>query len=144
MNKTQKGAWFCLITAMLLLIFIVIECGGILAVGKPTRVTAGLFYIGLIILSCFRILWKKQSPAEVDLDERDKFIKKRAMFARYFSLWGFFIAACTIPWFIVGPEGSIPVYVLPVILLGVFIIVVLVHSVAVLVQYGREGGGNKN
>lgn len=139
MNKTQKDAWLCLIMTMLLLIFSVIVYGGVVAVGKPTRITGGLFYIGLIIVLCFRLLWKKQSPAEADMDERDKFIKKRATLAAYFSLWGFFIAACIIPWFIVGPEGFIPVWVLPVTLFGVFIIVGLVYSVAILVQYGLGG-----
>lgn len=137
MNKTQKCAWLCLTLTMLFLIFNVIVYGGIIAVGKPTRITSGLFYIlGLIIALCFRILWKKQSPVEVDLDERDELIKKRAVFACYISLWALLIAACTIPWLIVGPEGSIPVCVLPVILLGVFIIVMLIYSVAILVQYG--------
>lgn len=140
MNKTQKVAWFCLTLTMLLLIFSVIVYGGIIAVGKPTRITSGLFYIlGLIIALCFRILWKKQSPVEVDLDERDQLIKRRAVFACYISLWALLIAACTIPWFIVGPEGSIPVCVLPATLFGVFIIVMLVYSVAVLVQYGWRG-----
>ena len=141
MNKTQKCAWLCLTLTMLLLIFSVIVYGGIIAVGKPTRITSGLFYIlFLIIALCFRILlWKKQSPVEVDLDERDQLIKRRAVFACYISLWALLIAACTIPWFIVGPEGSIPVCVLPATLFGVFIIVMLVHSVAILVQYGRGG-----
>ncbi len=138
MNKTQKCAWFCLTLTMLLLIFSVIVYGGIVAVGKPTRITGGLFYIlFLIIALCFRILlWKKQSPVEVDLDERDQLIKRRAVFACYISLCGLLIAACTIPWFIVGPEGSIPVCVLPATLFGVFIIIMLVHSVAILIQYG--------
>ena len=146
MNKTQKCAWFCLTLTMLLLIFSVIVYGGIIAVGKPTRITSGLFYIlFLIIALCFRILlWKKQSPVEVDLDERDQLIKRRAVFACYISLWALLIAACTIPWFIVGPEGSIPVCVLPATLFGVFIIVMLVHSVAILIQYGRGGKGEKS
>ena len=146
MNKTQKCAWLCLTLTMLLLIFSVIVYGGIIAVGKPTRITSGLFYIlFLIIALCFRILlWKKQSAVEVDLDERDQLIKRRAVFACYISLWALLIAACTIPWFIVGPEGSIPVCVLPATLFGVFIIVMLVYSVAVLVQYGRRGKGEKS
>lgn len=143
MNKTQKGAWFCLITGTLFLTYItLIEMfpGG----GTWNKLVKGLSLL-LIFFMGMSAVWLriKQSPTEVDSDERDKFIKKRAMFASYFSLFWFFIATCTIPWLIVGPEGSIPVCVLPVILLGVFIIVMLVYSVAILIQYGRRGKENE-
>jgi hypothetical protein len=45
-------------------------------------------------------------------------------------------AASIIPSFVAGDAGSIPVCLLPIINLGVFIIVMLVYSTAVLVQYG--------
>jgi len=141
MNRTQKAAWFCLTMSALLLAVVVT----IAVVAKMPRTLSWFWFLltyGIMGLSLV-FLRKRQSPVEVDLDERDKLIKKRAMLTCYFSIWGFFIATCTIPWLIVGPEGSIPVCVLPVILLGVFIIVMLVYSVAVLVQYGWRGKGEK-
>jgi len=137
MNKTQKDALFSITMSALLLAMVVT----IAVVAKLPRSLSWFWFLltyGIIGLSLV-FLRKRQSPVEVDLDERDKLIKRRAMLTCYFSLWGFFIATCTIPWLIVGPEGSIPVCVLPVILLGVFITVMLVNSVAILIQYGRGG-----
>ena len=141
MNKTQKNALFSLTMSALLLAMVVT----IAVVAKMPRSLIWFWFLltyGIIGLSLV-FLRKRQSPVEVDLDERDKLIKKRAMLTCYFSLWGFFIATCTVPWLIVGPEGSIPVCVLPVILLVVFIIVMTVNSVAILIQYGwgRKNGG---
>jgi apolipoprotein N-acyltransferase len=136
MNKTQKNALFSLTMSALLLAIVIT----IAVVAKMPRSLIWLWFLltyGIIGLSLI-FLRKRQSPVEVDLDERDKLIKKRAMLTCYFSLWGFFIATCTVPWLIVGPEGSIPVCVLPVILLLVFIIVMTVNSVAILAQYGRR------
>ncbi len=81
----------------------------------------------------------KQSPAEVNSDERDELIKKRAVLVSFASVWILLIAATIIPWFAVGQDGSIPVCLLPIINFGVFLIVMLVHSIAVLVQYGWGG-----
>jgi len=81
----------------------------------------------------------KQSRAEVDSDEGDDLIKKRAVLVSFTSVWILLFAATIIPWFAVGQDGSIPVCLLPIINFGVFLIVALVHSVAVLVQYGWGG-----
>lgn len=63
---------------------------------------------------------KKQSPAEVDCDERDNFIKRRAVLASFVSVWILLFVSSMIPRFIVGQDGSIPVWMLPIINLGVF------------------------
>lgn len=42
-----------------------------------------------------------------------------------------------IPWSIIGPSGSISVNVLPIMLFGIGITLALVHSLVVLIQYGR-------
>jgi len=44
----------------------------------------------------------------------------------------------------VGQEGSILVCLLPIINLSVFLAVMLIYSVAILVQYGRAGKGEKS
>jgi len=49
------------------------------------------------------------------------------------------IGATVIPWFAIGQDGSIPVYLLPIINFGIFLIVMLTYSTAILVQYGRWG-----
>ncbi len=82
---------------------------------------------------------KKQSPPEVDSDERDDLIKKRAVVIAFVSVWILLFASSILLRFIVGPDGSIPVWTLPIVNLGVFLFVILVYSVAILFQYGWEG-----
>jgi len=87
---------------------------------------------------------RKQSRAEVDSDEHDELIKKRAVLVAFVSVWILLLALSVIPRFIVGPDGSIPVWLLPIINVGVFYVVFLIYSIAVLVQYGRRAEGKSS
>jgi hypothetical protein len=134
MNKAQKCAWFNLIMAAILLVLL------------PTRILSfssrfldGLvFFIVFGVIGLFVLLFRKKQGV-VEFDERDKLIHKRSLLVVYFVIWGFFITACIVPYLMFGPTGSIPVYIMPVILYGTFIVAMLVHSVLILVQYGRGG-----
>ena len=138
MNKTQKGAWFTFGVAILLLTFGLIIFTQMFADGATSITLVRiwslviLFFMGISAV----LLRIKQSRAEVDFDERDNSIKKNAVLVSFISLWVLLFAAGIIPSFVAGDAGSIPVCLLPIINLGVFIIVMLVYSTAVLVQYG--------
>ena len=140
MNKTQKGAWFTFGVAILLLTFGLIIFTQMFAAGATT---IKLVRIWLLVILFFMgisavLLRIKQSRAEVDFDERDNSIKKNAVLVSFVSLWVLLFAASIIPGFVAGDAGSIPVCLLPIINFGVFLIVMLVYSVAILVQYGWE------
>ena len=141
MNRTQKGALFTSgITLLLLALGVVIPV--------QTLTSVELFRIWLLVISLFIIIsavWLriKQSRAEVDFDERDSNIKKNAVIVSFVSLWVLLMAASIIPNFIVGDNGAIPVCFLPVINFAIFLIVMLVYSVAILVQYGRRIKGEE-
>jgi Na+/melibiose symporter-like transporter len=148
MNKTQKGAWFTLGVAILLLVFLAIIYAGMLAPGGRT---AG---IGLVIIWSGFILvflaggaafvhWKRK-PSNVDFDERDNSVRKNAVLAAFVGLWVLLFAASIIPSFVAGDAGSIQVCLLPIINICVFVVVMLIYSVAVLVQYGSGGKGDKS
>jgi len=138
MNRTQKGAWFTFGVAILLLTFGLIIFTQMFAAGatsiKLVRIwlLVILFFMGISAV----LLRIKQSRAEVDFDERDNSIKKNAVLVSFVSLWILLFAASIIPSFVAGDAGSIPVCLLPIINLGVFLIVMLVYSAAILVQYG--------
>jgi len=141
MNRTQKGALFISGIALLLL-----ALGVVIFVQTVTSVK--LLRIWLLVISLFIIIsvvWLhiKQSRAEVDFDERDRTIKKNAMMVSFISLWILLLAASIIPNLVVGDEGAIPVCFLPVINFGVFLIVMVVYSVAILIQYGRGAKGEE-
>ena len=141
MNRTQKGAWFCLGITVLLIAFSVIVFISMVRTGLEKLVLLWILLIfGFMVVSAI-FLCKKQSPTEVAFDERDNFIKKKAIRVSFISLLILLFAAGIVPWFIVGDSGSIPGCFLPLINFNVFLIVMLIYSVAVLVQYGW---GNKS
>jgi uncharacterized membrane-anchored protein len=142
MNKTQKGAWFNLVGTLLcfaLGIYIVVEVFILRRLPEGFGRFWGLLAFWLVTGIAIIFIQKKQSPAEVDSDERDNFIKKRAVLASFVSVWILLFASSIIPRFIVGPNGSIPVWILPIINLCVLLIVMLIYSAALLIQYSRGG-----
>ncbi len=82
---------------------------------------------------------RKQSKAEVDFDERDIIIKRKATQISYISLWVLLIIASVVPFGITDQRGVIPVSALPPSVFLIFLIVMLIHFVAILVQYGLGG-----
>lgn len=147
MNKTQKGAWFTLTVAILLLVFGAIIFTAMFAPGSRMAGT-GLVKVWSWIILVFlaggaAFVHYKRKPSGVDFDERDNSVRKNAVLAAFVGLLILLFAAGIIPSFVAGDMGSVPVCLLPVINLGVFIIVMLVYSVAVLVQYCWRGKENE-
>ncbi|MCK4291962.1 MAG: hypothetical protein KAY65_02100 [Planctomycetes bacterium] len=142
MNKTQKVAWFNLASALLCIAISIYVFVEILIL---RRIPAGfgrfwpLAVFWIFVVTSIVLVRRKQSPAEVDSDERDKLIKHRAVVACFVSVWVLLAAATAIPRFVVGIKGSIPVWLLAFINLCVLLGAGLVYSVAVLVQYGCGG-----
>ena len=143
MNKTQKSAIFCLVTFLFCVVVMAYPFISIFILKSwPesffSRFWSMIAYFVFIAASII-FLRKKQSPNEPDFDERDDLIKKRAVLASFVSVWILLAAATAIPRFVIGIEGSIPVWLLTFINLSVFLIVMTVYSVAILIQYGRGG-----
>lgn len=142
MNKTQKTAWLNLIMIVLCIaigIWIIVEVFILGRIPEGAYRFWPLIVFFLMIGASVIFLRKKQSPAEVDSDERDDLIKKRAALASFVSVWILLYATSVIPWFLFGPDGSIPVWLLPIINLGVLFAVMVIYSVAILLQYGWRG-----
>lgn len=142
MNKTQKVAWFNLAMALLgvaISVWVIVEIVILRRLPEGFPVVWPLIAFCLVMVIAIISLRKKQSPAEVDADERDNLIKKRAVLTSFVSVWILLYASSVIPWFVVGREGSIPVFLLPFINVGILLVVMLVNSVAILVQYGWRG-----
>jgi hypothetical protein len=76
---------------------------------------------------------------KVIFDERDFVIRKKAALAGYLGLWLYFVLACLIPWWVVGPNEKISSNILPIILIGGIIVFHIVLNTAILMQYGRGG-----
>ena len=148
MNKTQKGAWFTLTVAILLIVFGAIIYAGMFAPGGRTaglglvKVWSGFILVFLAGGVAF-VHWKRK-PSNVDFDERDNSVRKNAVLIAFVSLWILLFASSIVPSFVAGDAGSMPVCLLPIINIGVFVVVMLVYSVAILVQYGLASKGEKS
>ena len=153
MNRAQKIAWSCLITVSISLILGIIavvifylifgmpkalEGFWLMSIGLPG--ISGLMGIGgLGAIS--RLIFKK---GKVRFDERDQLFYMRAWFLGYCASYLFFVIVCMTTWFIYGPKGTISVNVLPLTVIGGFMALALVHSIAILAQYGWTGKGEKS
>jgi hypothetical protein len=138
MNKTQKGAWFSLagiILAFTIAFYLIFRLA--IQKGPPERFCLYLFPLVFLLYMIAGIffLHRKQSPNEPDHDERDNRIKQKALIAAFVSVGPLFLAASVIPQFFVGLDGTIPVWLLPIVTVSLFYPVMLVYSVAVLIQY---------
>jgi hypothetical protein len=145
MNKTQKWAWCVALLTFLYLainIYIGVEFFALRRFPKGTFWPGIVFYLLLGISIIF--VRKRQSPVEPDSDERDELIKKRAVRISFISAWLLLASANLIAALIVGQDGSIPVYLLSLTNVTVFLIALLIYSVAILVQYGWRGKGEKS
>jgi threonine/homoserine/homoserine lactone efflux protein len=147
MNRTQKVAWFNLVGILVLLAISIYTAIALFVLRKPPVVFSSIWPIAVLyLLIPISIIFvrKKQSPKEVDADERDNLIKRRAVVVSFVSVWILLFAASIIPQLIVGQEGLVPAWLLPIINLGVLFGAMLVYCAAVIVQYGWGGKGEKN
>lgn len=150
MNRTQKVAWFTLGMSILTIAFFTHVLRGMLSTTYPSKLLVLVWPLMIFgFIGIFAVFpRKKQSPEEVDFDERDNIIKKRAVTAAFVSVWIFLILATIIPIIVTensssGDFGYIPVTLLPIINWFVFLSTFLVYSVAILIQYNKGGKENE-
>ncbi len=143
MNRMQKIAWYNVIVIAVTL-FLSGTVVGVLAmkVGMPGAL-GGLGCLGTLGLLGLSPFLFRRGCDKVDFDERDTLVNYKANLAAYSAFWLVFTAACMIPWFIIGPSGLISVNVLPLMLCGIGVTLTLIHSLAILVQYGRGSKGGQ-
>ncbi len=147
MNKAQKVAWFNLAMALLgvaIGVWVIVELVVLGRLPEGFAMAWPLIAFWLLVVIVIISLRKKQSPAEVDADERDNLIKSKAVLVSFVSVWILLYASSVIPWFVVGGEGSVPVFLLAFINVGILLVVMLVYSIAILVQYGWKSKGEKS
>ena len=149
MNKIQEEAW----VSLFLVVPAVVICGA-LAIGLAyvqalplafllIQFAAFNVFLGFLGFTPFitsKILKKRK---RIIFDERDKIINKRAAFVSFVFVWLYFVIACITVWWMFGPQGTVSVNLLPAILIGGLIVIIIVRSVAILIQYGRGGKDNE-
>jgi hypothetical protein len=145
MNTAQKIAWFTLVVLALALgLSVAASCAAYFVFGLPVRRAAsGFAFVGIMgLLGLIPILFKKDKD-RMQCDERDLAIHRTATIAAYAIFWVLFVAAAMVPWFIVGPDGLIPVNCLLWMVFGGMFVVMLVQAIVTLTQYGWTGKGER-
>jgi hypothetical protein len=145
MNRMQKIAWFNLIVISLALgLSIIAFCIGYFVFKAPAeRAAAGFAFIGIMGFCGLSPVLFRKNKEKVPFDERDTAIQRKAVGFAYAIFWGLFVAAAMIPWFIIGPNGTITTNYLPWMVFGGMFVVMLVQSIVTLNEYGWRGDGNK-
>jgi len=147
MNRTQKTALCSLIFFLSFLIVTSCVFYRIFVLKRTPESFAGRFLplAILIVVNGPLLIWmlRRQSPGEVKVDERDKLIDNRAAMAAFVSALIVFLAVSGIPRLVLGDNGCIPAWSLPLINLCAFMIVTMIYFVAILIQYSRRGNGKR-
>ena len=146
MNRIQKTAWFSLIMVTLAFGLSLISVGVLyFGFGLPLQRAAGGFgFIGIMGLSALAPLLFKKDKDKVPLDERDLLIRNKATMAAYCGFWPVFVIAAMAPFFIYGPDSMVSVKYLCAMVFGGMFIVILVHSLVTLQEYGWWETGEKS
>jgi hypothetical protein len=143
MNREQKRAWALVISMSLAAVLCVAALvSRHLELGAPTIVfvVAAAVVQGTGVLVCLRV---KPDKGAVASDERDKQIEKNAHLAGFGAVYLFVIVASFAPIAIFGEKGSLPVTWCPALLIGAGFCQAYAQSIAILVQYGRTGKGER-
>jgi hypothetical protein len=145
MNRMQKMAWFNLIVISLALGLSVAAFSiGYFIFGAPARqAAAGSGFIGIMGFSGLSPILFRKDKSKVQYDERDTAIQRKSVIIAYSIFWVLFVAAAMIPWFILGPNGTITTNYLPWMVFGGMFTVMLLQSIVTLSEYGWKGKDNE-
>ena len=141
MNRQQKTAWFTLIVVSLALGLSVFAFSiGYFIFGLPAiRAVAGFGFIGIMGFSGLSPVLFRKDKNKVQFDERDTAIQRKSNVVAYSVFW----AAAMIPWFIIGPYGTITTNYLPWMVFGGMVVVMLLQSIVTLNEYGWRSKDNE-
>ncbi len=145
MNRRQKIAWFNLVVISLALgLSTAAFCVLYFIFKLPAHRAAGGFgFIGIMGLAGLAPVLFKKDKNKVEFDERDMAINRKATIISYTIFWVLFVAAAMVPWFIIGPFGTITVNYLPWMVCGGMFIVTSVQSIVILEEYGWKEKNNE-
>jgi len=143
MNRAQETS-LALMILMPLCALIPGSAAVLLVYTQGTRfIPLFMFTLAIVLGSLFWLLppivQKIHKSKKVQSDERDVLIYKSGAVAAHIVLWLYFAIACLVAWWLAGPEGTVSVNVMPLVLIGAVALYLLVEYLAAFIQYGRGG-----
>ena len=144
MNRAQKMAWLMVVTTIVAFLISCVMVAILAAKSGFPKALGGFFLVGLAGIGGLGHLIFKKDKGQVKFDERDLMIKRKASLRAYSIFWFLFVLAAMIPFFVLGPNGTISVRVLPAMVIIGMVVVMLVQSIVILEEYGRRDKGEKS
>lgn len=140
MNRAQKIAWYS-ITVLMIVFFIAL--GMVYWIGTTEgwdKSALGLCFLGLsCIAGTGPLVFRQDKTQNVQRDERDTLIELRALYAGYSACYCYFLATGMTLVLTHDIHEAVQVMWLLPMLIGGYVVTELVHSIAILSQYGRGG-----
>jgi hypothetical protein len=144
MNRAQKIAWLMVITTIVAFFISCVMVAILAAKSGFPKALEGFFLVGLAGIGGLGHLIFKKDEGQVKFDERDLMIQRKATLRAYSIFWFLFVLAATIPFFVLGPKGTVSVRVLPAMVIIGMVVVMLVQSIVTLEEYGCNSKGEKS
>jgi len=139
MNRIQKIAWLLVITISLAVVSSLVAVAILyIKVGIP-KAFVGFALLGIAGFGGFGPMIFPKDKGKIICDERDTSINRKAALAGFGASYLVVGLACMLPFSILGPHATVPVVWLPNIFVAAGLTSFFVHSVVVLVLYGRSG-----
>jgi hypothetical protein len=148
MNRAQKIAWFQLAVVGMAAVASTILMA--LFLGKYAYGFSEAWWIGsgysvpVVALAIFAPVFIRKKKDQIDFDERDLMIDRKAMRITFATSYAFFVAVCMMTWVAAGFDKLIPAYWLVRVVLGGWVTSVVAHALTTIVCYGWEGKGEKS
>ena len=143
MNRAQKIAWFnsaviagCIVLAVSMTIRYAFQHG------FPSDF-GGMGFLGFACLTALGPVLFRKRKDQVAFDERDVMIERRAVRCGTTASYFYFVIVCVVTWLVVGIDSKISAGVLPMLVVGGFLMVNIVQSIVTLVEYRGGGAGGK-
>jgi hypothetical protein len=137
MNRVLKYAWYQLIVILAAIILMAATVGIIFIYWRGKEFNALILFWPLILLHFYRVFFPLKS-GEIAFDERDETIMRRATRTSFISTWYLFALGGLVPILVIG-NGSIHVMYYGWLVFFLAILLRMIWSIAVIVQYGRTG-----
>jgi len=149
MNRVQKIAWCQL--AVLGLFIIASIFNSLLYMQKYGYIFFKAWWLGSAspMVLCFFLMvlapvFFHSRKGQINFDERDLKIDRRAARIAFGASFAFFIVVCIITWLAVGLDSLIPAYWLTRIVFGGWITAATVPALTVILCYGWSNKGEKS
>jgi hypothetical protein len=144
MNRQQKIAWFQLVVIAIAAVASVVNSVPYMQRHGYTFSQAWWLGSGWPVVLCVFLVvlapvFYRKKKGQINFDERDLIIDRRASRIALGASYFFFIAACATLWFAVGIDTAIPAYWLGRIILGGWLTAATAHALTTLVCYSYGG-----